>query len=63
MAPQLNENLLMPCVAVMMELTERAKLLFVVFRGVLTHVSVPEPRMGSLYRAGVNHIKSTLYTV
>lgn len=46
MAPQLNENLLMPCVAVMMELTERAKLLFVLFRGVLTHVSVPEPRGG-----------------
>lgn len=46
MAPQLNENLLMPCVAVMMELTECAKLLFVLFRGVLTHVSVPEPRGG-----------------
>lgn len=41
-APQLNENLLMPCAAVMMELTEGAELLFVLFRGVLTHVNVPE---------------------
>lgn len=44
MAPHLNENLLMPCAAVMMELTECAKLLFVLFRGVLTHVNVPELR-------------------
>lgn len=44
MAAQLNENLLMPCAAVMMELTECAKLLFVLFRGVLTHVNVPELR-------------------
>ena len=32
MASQHNENLLMPCAAVMMELTECAKLLFVLFR-------------------------------
>lgn len=44
MAAQLNENLLMPCAAVMMELTECTKLLFVLFRGVLTHVNVPELR-------------------
>lgn len=43
-APQLNENLLMPFAAVMMELTECVKLLFVLFRGVLTHVNVPELR-------------------
>lgn len=42
MAPQHNENLLMPRVVVMMESTEYVKLLFVLFGGVLTHVNVPE---------------------
>lgn len=32
MASQHNENLLMPCAAVMMKLTERTELLFVLFR-------------------------------
>lgn len=45
MASQHNENLLMPCAAVMMKLTECAKLLFVLFR-LLTCVNVPLRREG-----------------
>lgn len=40
MASQHNENVLMPCAAVMMKLTACTKLLFVLFR-LLTCVNVP----------------------